>query len=140
MRPTELMEQWFELPDDPDGGRIKLRQLSPGDKQDIYDQTLPMVNEFRTDPETGALIPTTIQKINRKLDREITLTKCLVGWENFFDEKGKKLPCTPENVLKAIREFDGLLPFINECRLKLDEVAEAEKTRQKKTSRPSPKG
>lgn len=33
------------------------------------------------------------------------LIDCIVDWENFYDENGEKVPCTPENVKKFIAPF-----------------------------------
>jgi len=60
------------------------------------------------------------QITDRKFDREQTVLQSVRGWENFFDQDGTKLAYNAENVLRAIREIDGFVEFVNECRTKLN--------------------
>ena len=86
MRITKPKERWFPCPDDPDKGKILIRQLSPGERQEIFDKTMPTKTEYEDDGKgTGDLIPVFSMEQDRTADRELTLKACIVDWENFFD-------------------------------------------------------
>jgi hypothetical protein len=38
MRITKITERWFDVPNDPDNARLKIKHLSPGEIQDIFDK------------------------------------------------------------------------------------------------------
>ncbi|MFH2074371.1 MAG: hypothetical protein ABIJ57_03350 [Pseudomonadota bacterium] len=55
----------------------------------------------------------------------------VVNWKKMFDEAGKPLECNEQNKLRAMREIEGYLEFVMECRntlaadLKKEEEARA---------------
>jgi len=38
MRIVKTDARWFDIPNDPDGGRLKIKSLSPGETSDIFDK------------------------------------------------------------------------------------------------------
>ena len=131
MRISKPKERWFQIPNDPDNGRIKIRHLTPGERQDIMDLAYVQEIEYETDDE-GNMTPKLKQSTNRKLDREETLMRSVVDWEKFFDEAGKPLKCTPENIVRASREIDGFAEHAHECRMKLEKDFEEDEKKLEK--------
>ena len=127
MRITKPKERWFDVPEDEDKGKVLVRQISPGERHKIMDKAFQQKIEYRAG-EDGKLSPVMNQITDRKFDREQTVLKAVVSWENFFDLDGTKLPCNLENVLKAINEIDGFIEFVNECREKLEEDISSEES------------
>ena len=119
MRITKSKERWFNVPDDEDKAKVLIRKISPGDRHKIMDKAFQQKIEYHTG-EDGKLSPVINQVTDRKFDREQTVLKSVINWENFYDLDGTKLPCDPENILKAICEIDGFVEFVNECREKLE--------------------
>ena len=119
MRITKPKERWFKVPEDEDNARVLIRQIPPGERHDIMDKAFKQSIEYHTNEE-GALVPVMNQTTDRKLDREQTVLKSVSAWENFFDIDETLMPCTPENVLRAAREIDGFVEFVNESRQKLE--------------------
>lgn len=131
MRIKKVAERWFPCVDDPDEGSVKIKHLSPGEVQDIYDETMPQNIKYEPDGE-GNMIPVFNTEMNRKDQREKTMTAAIVDWKNHFDEGGNLLECTPENIIRASREIEGYSQFIDGCRNILGKDIEKEKEMQEK--------
>ena len=113
MRIRKPVEQWFEIPDDPDNGKILLKILSPGESARIMDRAFD-INVTGNGNKTS---------YDRQIDREMTVKNCILDWKNFFDVDGNELQCTDENKIRAINEIDGFLSFFTECRTDLEKNA-----------------
>jgi len=127
MRITKPTERWFDVPDDEDNGKVLVREIPPGDRHDIMDKAFKQSIEYHTG-EDGKMTPVMNQTTDRKLDREQTVLKSVLDWKNFYDIDDTTLPFNPENVLKAMREIDGFVEFVNECRMKLEKDISDEET------------
>ena len=125
MRITKPTERWFTVPDDPDGAKVKLRQLTPGERNEIMDKAYTQEIEYEPGA-AGKMVPKMKQINDRKLDREETVKKSVIDWESFFDEAGAVLPCNPENVLRAAKEIDGFVEFVNVSRVELEKAINEE--------------
>ena len=132
MRISKINERQFDVEGDPDKARLKIKHLSPGEVQDIFDQVFVQTVEYKKTGKKGKFEPNYSQKTDKKLDRELTLSNAVVGWENVFDRDGKKLECTPENVIIVARGIDGFSELVNEFRAVLAEDIRQEKENQKK--------
>lgn len=131
MRIVKTQERWFEITDDADKARVKIKQLTPGETQDILD--VSFVQEVNYTKKTdGSMEPNFSMKTDKKQDRELTLTKSICDWENFFDEKGKKLDCNNKNIMKCARNVEGFIEMIFGFRAKLAEDLTKEKEAQVK--------
>jgi hypothetical protein len=131
MRIAKVVERWFEVDGDEDGARIKIRNLTPGEKADIYDKVFVQQISYKKEKD-GKLTPEFNQETDKLLDRELTIKKSIVDWENFFDQDGKELKCTPANMIKALNEIEGFNVLISELREKLSKEIEKEKEGQRK--------
>ena len=133
MRIEKAVERWFEVPEDKDKARVKIKHLKPGEIQDIIDEVMVQEIVYKR-PKDGEEVEGVIrQQNNRKLDREKTVLAAVVGWEKFFDLEGKKMGCDEANVLRAIRMIDGFADFVADCRKQLSEDVADEMKAQKKT-------
>lgn len=131
MRIKNVEERWFDVPNDPDKARLKVKHLTPGETQDIFDKVFVQKIDYKKGKGKKAkLEPVFSQKTDKKLDRELTLTSVVVDWENFFDKKDKPMECTPENIIKASREIDGFNELVNDLREQLAEDIAKEKEDQ----------
>jgi len=131
MRIKRPKERWFPCVGDPDKARVLIKHLTPGEIQDLTDETMPQKIEYEQDDE-GNMVPNFSMVPKRKEEREQTLVLAVKGWENFFDENEKPLDCTEENIIRASREIDGFNEFIAECRNTLAKDIEKEKAGQEK--------
>jgi hypothetical protein len=88
----------------PDKARLKIKHLSPGEIQDIFDKVFVQKIDYKKGKGKKAkLEPVFSQKTDKKLDRELTLTMTVIDWEGFFDKKDQPMVCTPENIIRASR-------------------------------------
>ena len=131
MRITKTVERWFDVPNDPDKARIKIRNLLPGEMTDIFDEVFVQNISYKKNKK-GSLEPVLSQRTDKKKDRELTISKAVVDWENFFDKEDKPLECNEENILRASREIGGFNILITELREKLDEDIKQERKDQAK--------
>jgi len=131
MRITKTTERWFDVPNDPDKARIKIKQLLPGDLTDIFDEVFVQNVNYKKN-DKGEFEPVFSQVTDKKKDRELTLSRAIVDWENLFDQKGKPLECNEENILRAAREIEGFNELITELREKLAKDIKQERKDQSK--------
>jgi len=136
MRIVKTTERWFDVPNDPDKARIKIKHLSPGETADIFDKVFVQNIDYKKGKK-GKLEPVFSQNTDKKLDRELTLTKTVVDWNGFFDKKDNELKCTPENIVKASRQIEGFSELVAELREQLAEDIKQEQEDQRKNLKPS---
>jgi hypothetical protein len=131
MRIRKPDERWFQIENDPDNARVKIKHLTPGEIQDIVDDAYQIETVYVKNEE-GKLSPKMRQNHDRRLDRESTLKACIVDWENFYDENGNKLECNEDNIIRAAREIDNFTALIDEFRETLSNDISEEKEEQEK--------
>ena len=136
MRISKVTERWFTVPNDPDKSRLKIKHLLPGEAQDIFDQVFKQKVDYQKGKE-GKMEPKFSQESDPKLDRKLTFTSVVVGWENMFDDKGQKMKCTPENIERAYKEIDGFSELVNEFKAILAADIKQEQEDQKKNLKSS---
>jgi cation transport regulator ChaB len=139
MRISKPIERWFDIENDPDKTRLKIKHLLPGETQDIFDKVFVQKVDYKKGKK-GKLEPNFSQETDKKLDRELTLAAVVVGWENMFDDKGNKLECTPENVIRVSREIEGFTDLVNGFKEILANDIKEEQESQKKNLRNSVSG
>ena len=131
MRITKTTERWFDVPNDPDKAKIKVKHLLPGEVTDIFDEVFVQNINYKKNKK-GEFEPSFSQVTDKKKDRELTITKSVIGWENFFDRDDKPLEFNTENVLRAAREIEGFNDLVTELREKLAEDIKQERKDQSK--------
>ena len=131
MRIRRSTERWFKCDGDPDEGSILIKDLTPGEIQDIVDESMPKSYEYEKD-EKGDLSPILTVKMDNTRQRELTFTACILDWKNFFDAEGTVLVCTPENIVRASREIEGFNEFVVDCQNILTKDIAKEKEGQEK--------
>lgn len=127
-RITKTEQRWFDFPNDPDKGRVKFKPLTPGELDQITDESFRQDVNYKKG-KGGKLEPVLKQESDKQAFRELPIIKSIVEWENFFEDCGViPLECTPENIKRAIREIDGFKDWAIECRetLKKDLAKEKE--------------
>lgn len=92
---------WFDLPNDPVGGRVELRHIKDGEAQQI----LSKITVTQTSLRDGRQ-----EVIARQTDNPnmALAAAAIVGWEHHYDEQGQPLACTRENIERFLREDDYL--------------------------------
>ena len=95
-RLVEETKIWFELPDDPDGGRVLIRNLTDMDRATIMGKA--MKNRFVFDPQEAKVVQE--QGFDILVDRLETIAMAVVDWEKFFDQDAQPMDCTDENKKK----------------------------------------
>jgi len=136
-RITKAIERKFFLPNDPDKAWTMIKHLSPGETQDIFDKVFTQEINYKKVKEKKAkdkFEPEFSQKTDKSLDRELTLTTAITDWGGFFGLDGKKLQCTPKNIMDASREIDGFIEHVADSREELAKEIKEEKEDQIKNS------
>jgi hypothetical protein len=103
MRIKKQTERWFDIPNDPDEGSILIKHLSPGEISDIMDGVFKQTIRY---PE-GSDLPEFTQETDKRKDREESLVARVKGWKKFYDQHGRVLVYSQENVIRASREIEG---------------------------------
>lgn len=110
------ISRWFDYPDDPYKGRVRVRLPKGGELQAIRERTTEgraqHVKEFRQREVV----------IRQNGYREEVAVTATLEWENFLDENDKPLKCTPGNIRRMCME-DGYYDFIDECLAELEQEA-----------------
>lgn len=142
MRITKITDRWFDVPNDPDNGRIKIHHISPGELSDITDKAFSQDVIYKpVAGQEGKIEPVITQKSDQKLNRKLLLTTAVVAWENFYDRDDNPMECTPDNIMRCSREIDGFDDLIKEFRDRLAADIAKEKENQQKnlqSSAPQP--
>ena len=131
MRIRKSTERWFPMEGDPDDGSVLIKDLAPGEIQDIVDEAMPKSYEYETN-EKGGLTPKLTVNMNNTLQRELTFKACVLDWKNFYDEDDVLMECTPENIVRASRKIGGFNEFVIECQNILTADIAKEKEGQEK--------
>lgn len=133
MRISKVTERWFEVPEDADAAKIKIKHLSPEENADINDNCFKQkINYKKGRGKKTGFEPEITQESDTKLFRELPIQKAVIDWTNFYDKDSKPLECTPENVLRASREIEGFNDLIAEFREELAKDIAEEKKEQLK--------
>lgn len=135
MRILKDSARWFDVPNDSDNGRVKIKHLTPGELAEINDLSFKKTINYKSGKgkKTG-YEPEVDIKENPEIYRELPIKKAVVDWENFYDKNDKPMECTPANIERAIRQIDGFTIFVTEARETLATDIAKEKNEQLKNS------
>jgi len=125
VRIKKQIERWFDIPKDPDEGQILIKHLNPGEISDIMDEVFKQTIVYKSDGDQEPQ-PLITQETDRRKDRELTLVASIINWKKFYDQEGKTLKCTPENVVRASREIEGFDAMVTDFRSRLAEDLQKE--------------
>jgi len=89
------VKEWFDLEDDPMGGRILLRHLEPHEIEEIAAACTRTVNRLSGSGEFER-----VQEVDLAADRQMTVVACVEEWEKFSGQDDEPLECTVENKKK----------------------------------------
>jgi len=138
MRITKAIDRWFDIPNDPDKGKLFIHHLTPGELDEINDKAfIQDINYKKVKGKKEKFEPTFSHKTNKELFRELPIQKAVIDWKNLFDAKGNHMKCTPENVLEAIRKIEGFTDLVTELREQLAEDIKQEQEDQRKNLKSS---
>jgi hypothetical protein len=90
-------EQWFELPNDPDSGRILIRETLEAEARETV-----IASSLRAQFGTNSA---EVEYLREHTVRHIA------GWENVQDESGNPAQCTYENKILLLQDPD-ILNFV----------------------------
>jgi len=125
-RLTKQVDKWFDVPNDPDNAKIKIKHLKPGEVEAIEQEANPVVLR----PDGGKFSTEITIQVAKK--SALLINAAVLDWEGFYNTKGNKIQCNSENKKKAAKEFSWLANFVAECvenlRIEVEgELEEAEK-------------
>ena len=126
MRIYKPIERWFPMPDDPDKSEHLIRHLTPGEILDTVNDATEQETKYTID-DSENLVPEILSHTKSGEIPKAQFMLALAGWKNMFDENGKDLKFNEENKIRAMREIEGYLAFVTDCRntLAADVVKEA---------------
>jgi hypothetical protein len=138
MRLIETTSRWFDVPNDPDNARLKIKHLTPYDLSEITDKCFKHEVIYK-DQKKGKgkrkvqdLEPEIKQINDPKLYRELPVLAAVVDWSGFYDQQGNELEYSEANVLRAIREIEGFIALVTELKERLADDIRQEKEAQVK--------
>ncbi len=134
MRITKEVEQWFDIPKDPDKGKVKIKYLDEGHQQELVQEAFEVNNEAIKDD-----VEKTIVKQNPKKLREAIVRERITDWENFYDVDDNLAECNLENKIIQSRQ-KGFMKLIDGFIKKLDKQVEGETKKEVKNSKRSQDG
>ena len=101
--------KWFELPD---GGRIRLKNLTADDLKEIRKKTVKKRVDFKKVEGTPGRFE--YEDVDRDLENVLFWEKVIVDWENFFDGKEQPIPCTKENKLLLMGRSQKFIKIVTD--------------------------
>lgn len=91
MRLLQKMSTWVDLPDDTDGARMKVCNLSHEERANIAQKSTEIIpREY-----LGRVVP--IPAVNGLRHNQLVAVAAVEDWEGFLDADGKEMECSTEN-------------------------------------------
>jgi len=118
----------FEIPDDKDGAKLKVKYLNAGERQEL----LQAVNDVKFVANKDGEEELSVTPNGVKL-REAVVIARVQGWEKMLDEKGKKLECNNENKILFSRQ-DNFMEILNKMIEQLDKMVSKDAEKDSKNS------
>jgi len=123
--------KWFYFDEsDPTFGGVKLRLLTPVEEDEIDQQ----VTKVTSKPYRGMMVES--HKVDNKLRNKLMYPKWIIEWDN-IELDGKKLECTPVNIVTMMTKITFFARFVLGKILELGEdtsVIEATRVKNSKSS------
>jgi len=136
MRIFKERTEWFDIPDDQDKGRLKIKYLNHGEQHRLVSGCVErnlVTNENTNKSETNNKHDD-IKLIETAVDMRI------VDWENIIDdETGKKLECNKENKIR-LNDLNGFSVILKDMIDELEKMVDTEREREVKNLPASPGG
>ena len=127
-RMEDKIYTWFDYPDDPDKAKVEICNLTDEEVEAVRAKAT-ITRNYMGDDGT----PQREQLIDLAVDRRETVLLAVRNWENFYDEKGQPMKCSPE----ALSRWSCNATFVNFINSKLPlqaEAARAEAEERRKNS------
>jgi hypothetical protein len=99
-------EAWFDF----DDARVLIRELSPGDKMKLGDESLSKRLEYRMTDEKRE--PVRVIEPKPARERETIITMAVRDWENVNDESGVAIECNNEGKIAVLNGVHGFYEFV----------------------------
>lgn len=126
--------EWFDIPDDPDGAKVKIKHLKKGEQNDIEDQIELYQTMLR--PDAAGKMQQEIKVNPAKGDKRYAyLCAAVIDWEKVFGADGKPMDCTDANKILLARDDETFGPFVSKSRIALTELVAAEREAARKNSK-----
>ena len=124
--------QWFEIPGDEDGAKLKIQYLTPGELQKISGDTSRWVGKKKEEDFESELEYAPLEQIRK------TRLAAIVDWEGFIDEEGNVMKFSEANKARFL-DFDPILgtdkknfsEWIDEFRKEIDKQVAPEEELEK---------
>lgn len=123
--------EWFEILDDPDLARVKIKHLKKGELNDIEDQVELYQTMLRPDDE-GKMRQEVRVNPAKGDKRYAYLCAAVVDWENVFGVDGKPMDCTDANKILLARDDESFGVFVGKSRNALAELVATEREAARK--------
>lgn len=132
MRIFKERTEWFDIPDDPDNGRLKIKYLNEGEQQRFVAKCrkLSFIFNETTKTSEGHMVP------EETMLKEDGVDLRIVDWKNVYDENGKPLECNKANKIK-VSDLNGFSEILKDMIEKLDKVVDKERELEEKNSQSS---
>jgi len=119
---TNRRTKWFTVPQDTSGDtRIEILFLKPGEVADIEAKSNQVIGK-----QSGEEFVTEIG-FNMPQRAKAFVSKAVVAWEGVLGSDNQPLPCTANNKLAVLKEFDWFGPMIDGFRTELSDEIESER-------------
>lgn len=125
MRIYKERTEWFDVPDDPDGSRLKIKYLNQGQQQELIAKCLK-----RTIIDEGGEQKTQSVIDDVKLTRESAIER-IVDWENIIGKDGKPADCTRLSKIEISKE-EEFTDVFKDMIAKLDTMVKSEREQEEK--------
>ena len=127
MRIFKERTEWFDIPNDPDNGRLKIKYLNEGEQQRFVAKCRKLSFIFNESTKTseGHMVP------DETLLKEDGVDLRIDDWKNVFDENGKNLECNKVNKIK-VSDLNGFSEILKDMIEKLDKIVEKERELEEK--------
>lgn len=125
MRIFKERTEWFDIPNDPHKGRMKIVYLNEGQQQVLAAKCRKLSFVFVDGKEEGHMVPDEIKLREEGVDARVR------NWENQIGGNGEKLECNKANKISFSCE-DGFMTVLKDMIEKLDKIVKEEREQEEK--------
>ena len=128
---TKALEVWFPLTADDEGPAVLIRDLTPGDLEDIQTACLKFNSEIKNaDKQTREMVVK--PNFDDRLAKQMKFERAIKGFRQLLDEDGKEMTPSAGNIKKLSRNMYGFDAWFEDrlaelATMRVSQIAEKEK-------------
>jgi len=137
---TKALEVWFPLTAEDDGPAVLIRDLLPGDLEDIQSDCLKVNTQIKNADNNLKREILVTPAFNDRLAKRMRQERAIKGFRMLLDEEGKEMTPSAKNIEKLSRGMHGFDAWFEDKLIELSNVRVAQIAEKEKNLQTSQDG